>query len=279
MSNDKKIVVIYHMPCQDGFSSAWVLWTKFKDRASYIPYIHGNSPVADFTGKTIYFCDVVYPMPILKKLMKKNRVIVLDHHISRKAETESAHEHRYGTDHSGVGLAWEYFYPKKPIPHLLKLIEEEDLWKFKTKNGKQITAPLKLVPFEFEAWGKFVRAVQNPKTRRKIMDQGKVILQYREALIRIAVDNANLVEFEGIKAYAVSSVLFNSEICNALIKRLPPIGITWTARAGRLGVSLRSDGTVDVSKLAAKYGGGGHRQASAFNLPLTAKLPWKYIKK
>ena len=36
---------------------------------------------------------------------------------------------------------------------------------------------------------------------------------------------------------------------------------------GRFRCSLRSGGTIDVSKIAAKFGGGGHRTASAMYLP------------
>ena len=44
-------------------------------------------------------------------------------------------------------------------------------------------------------------------------------------------------------------------------------------------VSLRSDGSVDVSKLAAKFkGGGGHKKSAGFSVDDLSKLPWKIIK-
>jgi phosphoesterase RecJ-like protein len=36
---------------------------------------------------------------------------------------------------------------------------------------------------------------------------------------------------------------------------------------GRIRCSLRSTGTVDVSKIAAKFGGGGHKMAAGTFLP------------
>jgi phosphoesterase RecJ-like protein len=36
-------------------------------------------------------------------------------------------------------------------------------------------------------------------------------------------------------------------------------------RRGRLNVSLRSDGRVDVAALASDFGGGGHRRAAGFS--------------
>ena len=36
---------------------------------------------------------------------------------------------------------------------------------------------------------------------------------------------------------------------------------------------------MDVSKLAQKYGGGGHKKASGFRFKAAGKFPWKPIKK
>ena len=39
----------------------------------------------------------------------------------------------------------------------------------------------------------------------------------------------------------------------------------------RFHVSLRSDGTIDVSRIAASFGGGGHHRAAGFNLSTTLR--------
>jgi len=41
----------------------------------------------------------------------------------------------------------------------------------------------------------------------------------------------------------------------------------WRQLEGRIKISLRSSGDYDVALLAAKFGGGGHRNAAAFTLP------------
>ncbi|HEY4504593.1 MAG TPA: DHHA1 domain-containing protein [Candidatus Paceibacterota bacterium] len=41
-------------------------------------------------------------------------------------------------------------------------------------------------------------------------------------------------------------------------------------------ISLRGNGTVDLSKLAMKYGGGGHPNAAGFTLSFEANLPFKF---
>jgi nanoRNase/pAp phosphatase (c-di-AMP/oligoRNAs hydrolase) len=67
----------------------------------------------------------------------------------------------------------------------------------------------------------------------------------------------------------------SSDILNELVKRSPSgVAMGWFQRAdGQFQTSLRSDGRVDVSVLAKKYGGGGHPKAAAFQGP--ALFSWE----
>ncbi len=47
--------------------------------------------------------------------------------------------------------------------------------------------------------------------------------------------------------------------------QMPPIAIIWSRRGKKVIVSLRSDGSVDVAKIAQMYGGGGHAVAAGFS--------------
>ncbi|KKT22880.1 MAG: Phosphoesterase, DHHA1 [Parcubacteria group bacterium GW2011_GWB1_43_8b] len=55
------------------------------------------------------------------------------------------------------------------------------------------------------------------------------------------------------------------------------MGIVWYKENDGIHVSLRAQGKVDVSKIAVKYGGGGHKNASGFAWPENKKFPWKVI--
>ena len=44
---NKKIVVITHKNCPDGFTAAWVSWTKFKNKADYIGEYPGQKIATD----------------------------------------------------------------------------------------------------------------------------------------------------------------------------------------------------------------------------------------
>lgn len=275
-----KIVVIYHANCADGFGGAWAAWKKFGKKADYVAAYHQTVPPADLKGKEVYSVDYVYPKEITQQLIEDNdRVTAIDHHISAKETTKLTKNYSYALHNSGAVLSWKYFHPKKPVPLLLRYVEDGDLWKFKLPKAKEILDYLDLFNFNFKTWSKLARDLENSKTRRKMIERGSIVLQHEKKMIdRLATKNAEKVLFFGHKVYAVNSPNFVSELGNLFYTKLPPIGIIWHKLPGRIVVSLRSNGKVDVSKLAAKFGGGGHRASASFRLAENAKLPWKVLK-
>ena len=80
---------------------------------------------------------------------------------------------------------------------------------------------------------------------------------------------------------AANSTIWQSEIGSALSRNNDSFAAVWFQLAdGRFKISLRSDKRMgmDVSKVAQKYGGGGHKNAASF---ITEHVPqivdWKEI--
>ncbi len=274
----KNIIVLYHANCPDGFGAAWAAWKKFKNKADYIAVSPHLLPQKSIKNKEVYILDTIYPAKILKELKAKNKSItVLDHHISNKSDIKSADNWVFDLNHSGAVLAWQYFHPKKAVPRLLQHIEDYDLWHFKLPFTKEIFIVLELLDFDFRDWSKFAAKLEKVNSRKKIITEGKVILKYQKSLVRKIVKDATLVRFAGYKMFAVNSPVLGSEIGNALVKKLPPLSLVWRVKNGKIGCSLRSNGKVDVAKIAKRFGGGGHRAAAGFVLPRDVKLPWKIL--
>jgi len=276
----KKIVVIYHAACTDGFSGAWAAWKNFGKKADYFAWIHQTS-LPPLKNKEIYFIDICPKAKGLKYLVTVNkRVVVIDHHISAKKDGKFANEYFYALNHSGATLAWKYFYPKKKIPKLLLYAEDMDLWRLKLENSKAVFAYLDLFDFDFKHWSKLASEFERKSTERKHINIGKFILKSENKLAESVISKGAVqVEFVGIKALAVNSPVMISEIGNRLCSKYFPIAIIWQERKDMTIVSLRSNGKVNVARIAEKFGGGGHKSASAFSLPIGKKLPWKRIKK
>jgi len=270
-------IVFYHHNCPDGFSAAWVAWKKLKDKAEY-KWLDYQAPFNyDFRDKTLYFLDVVPGKADFRRLLKRNRIIVIDHHISSEQMIKKATDYSFSLGHCAAVLAWHYFFPKRRMPRLLKYVEDLDLWKFRQPYSKEINAAISTVDFDFQQWSKLARRLETTKGRREYIKEGRAIMNYKNKIIEKVSSRAQRVIFAGKEALAVNSSVLVSEIGNALLQRQVPVAIIWFETKDKRKVSLRSDGTVNVAELAEKYNGGGHRQAAGFVLDIKRPLPWKNL--
>ena len=271
----KDIIVLYHKNCADGFGAAWAAYNHFKESAEYIGVTYQTPPPSGLVGKEIYILDFGYPEEDIKNLIKNNkRVTVIDHHITLKDSAALTKDYLFDIKHSGAVLAWKYFHPQKKLPKLLEYIEDLDLWLFKKKDTRAAIAYINLFDFDFKIWNKLVKSFENNNSFSKHINEGKLILQYQDTVAKDIASKADLVTFEGIKAYAVNSPVIRDYVAEILYKKVPPMSIVWYETGGYKIFSLRSDGSVDVEKMAAKYCGGGHKAAAGFKIKATEKLPF-----
>lgn len=278
----KKVAVLYHGDCKDGIGGAWAAWKKFGSKADYIPLFREIPSNLKLKDKTIYFIDFA-PRTVeeMLELRKKNKVVALDHHVSGEIIVKSADEYVYDINHSGAVLAWKYFHPKKPVPKLLKHIEDGDIWKFALPKTKEVSAWLGVVDFkELKDFDSIAKKFEKPSLRKKFIEQGDLLLNFQDReideIIRLTTTR---VEFEGHKILAVNSPVHRSAIGHIIAEKSKSFGIVWVERANVIKVSLRSIKNFDVAKIAEKYGGGGHKNAASFTLKKGSELPWRIIEK
>lgn len=278
---DKNIVVLYHADCKDGFGAAWAAWKRFGTDAEYIAVYHGRPVPAGLKGKEIYMLDFTYDEPHTSALIAANkRVTAIDHHHPQEAITKTTFEYSFDNDHSGAVLAWKYFHPKERVPKMLSYIEDQDLWRFKLRGTLELCTYINALEREFLIWDRLIKEFEDPKMVTHYTEEGKLLVQYNDRLMRDIAKEAREVEFEGYKACAVNAPhRFASAIAQMLYKK-SLFSIVWNERRDRIHVSLRCNkGTFDVAAIAQKFGGGGHAHAAAFYLPLDTRLPWKTVEK
>ncbi len=273
----KDIAVIYHADCSDGFGGAWAAWKKFGDKADYVAVFHQQDVPEGLSNKEVYMIDFTYSESIMCEIIDANKkVVAIDHHESNEEVTKMAEDYRYDVNHSGSVLAWMYFHPDEEVPLMLKYIEDTDLWNKKMSHSEALFSYLDFFDFDFEIWSQLAEGFEKEETLEEYIDKGNFIFQYQCKLVRkLATGNAKLVEFEGHKTYVVNSPLFRSELGHILYRKLAPLAVVWYQKTDGIMFSLRSDGTVDVSEIAKKYGGGGHVSSAGFVLDVGASLPWK----
>jgi oligoribonuclease NrnB/cAMP/cGMP phosphodiesterase (DHH superfamily) len=276
MNTVKKILIIYHGECPDGFSGAWAAWKKFGKKAEYFAG-RRDEPLPDVRGREVYCIDFTpEPASAVKKMARDAaRLVLIDHHLTAKPKMELAPEFWFSLEHSAAVLAWEYFFPGKPVPRLLRYVEDQDIWKWKLTHSEEINEYIGLQKFDFKAWDTLAKELESAKGRVHAVKNGGLLLKHTAALMEEIMRGARLVRFGGARVLAVNSPVFDSELGHALAKKKPPFGIVWRQEGKNIRVSLRAQGNFDVAKIAEKYGGGGHRAAAGFLLVRGTKLPWK----
>ena len=277
----ERTLILYHAHCPDGFGGAYAAWKKFGNGAEYLPVKHGNPPPEDLSGAHVYLIDFTYPKDIMDTIVTEaTSVIVLDHHLGVKDVVESMPEFVFDEKRSGATIAWKYFHPNTDTPMLFTHLEDDDLFLFKLPDTRPIVRYLGIQPFSFDGWDVFIHELDNEHTRDNLLERLRTYSDYFDMLVAFSVKRAKKVQFENYECYFASSspfITMRSAIGNALVKENPPLALVVSAHPEGFGVSLRSDGSVDVAEIAQKYGGNGHPASAGFSIRAGDALPWTII--
>jgi hypothetical protein len=252
-------VVLYHADCADGFGAAWAIWKRFPS-TEFIAVEHGAPPPGTLAQRHVLIVDFSYPRPTLEQIAAETAsLLVLDHHITAQRALKGLPFARFEQNKSGAVMAWEWAHQAR-VPWLLEYIQDKDLWTWTLPASREINAALASYPYDFQVWDRL---------RPEVLEaEGRGILRYERELVAKIGAEAVLVEFHGSTVPAVHSAVLTSQLGEYLNKGYP-FCVIWHERNGRRYFSLRSasDG-VDVSAIAAAYGGGGHVHAAGFSIPL-----------
>lgn len=277
--------VFFHHPCADGFTAAWAAWTAHPTW-EYNAIDHNGlrsllpeGLAGAWLGEDVYFLDICPPRDVLERLCglvgdRGFKVYVIDHHASAQAALDGF-EHAALVKHfdmtcSGAGLAWSFFHPGEDAPLLVKLVEDRDLWRFNIKESRVFAAFLFSLEYDFGLWSDVALNLELPDGRHSIMSQGDAI--ERKHAKDVAELVANGCDWQIIGGWEVPTInapyFYASELGHALCRDVP-FAAVWYEKQGRRYYSLRSETDVglDVSKIAAFFGGGGHKHAAGFNIP------------
>ncbi len=261
-------VVLYHADCPDGFGAAWAVWTRCPD-ARFVTARHGQPPPDGLEGKRVVILDFSYARPIIKQLASMTSALaILDHHVTAQQALGDLPYTHYEQDKSGAVLAWEWAH-RRPAPWLLQYVQDKDLHRWQLQDSREINAAIESYPFDFAVWSGLQKDC--------LIAEGRAILRAHEQLIDKLLRTAMLVCFEGATVPAVCSPILRSELGERLASG-HPFCLVWYERDGRRYVSLRSrEGGTDVSLIAQAHGGGGHRHAASFSMPIVEGQPMPFI--
>jgi len=229
-------------------------------------------------GETVYFVDYSFKentMHILKELQNKGCDIVwIDHHTSsielEKKYIELKEIKGFRMEGiSGAALTYMYFCERNfnEIPYFLQLVSDYDCWQYKfdpdTTNFK-----LGIDTIEHNALDKiWFKLLSNPSSAKvsEIIFKGKQIKEYIDMNNKFHREAyCYETEIEGYKCAAINRSS-NSWVFGEKYNEYPLV-MVWVFNGETYKYSLYSSKPdVDCSKIAAIYGGGGHRGAAGFS--------------
>lgn len=246
-------------------------------------------------GQLCFLSAVARPVRI-----ELSRIIWIDHHKS-SIETHPADIPGYRVDGmAACRLAWQWFndptygqfrnclisgsqLPGKqrfvdrlvPEPWAVRLAGEYDVWDKRDPDAEVFQFGLRGVELSVSHWNDLLStAPDRQETVRELLEDGKMLQSYQQRndsdLVR---RRGYMVEWEGLRFLSL-----NTAICNSLTfaaKDVPEtghdalMGCRWDGQQWHVSLyHARHRTDLDLSAIAVKHGGGGHRGACGFTTKL-----------
>lgn len=259
----------YHANCTDGIAAAWVIKKHFERQTSVelIPAEYQKTKLDYNIGinDKIIIVDFSFSEQELDEAYNilGNRLLVLDHHKTSEFLKNKPYGNLWNDQESGAGIAARYtsMLPGANIkvPDLILYIEDNDLWKFKLPQSKEVNTYIQSFEPTIESID-YLYTI-SWETMAHI---GRQLLRQKDTFIKRALSSAHKITILGKEVLAVNSPLLQSEIGNELAKMNSPYGVCYyTTHDNKISLSFRSiDSKEDVSLIAKHFGGGGHRNAA-----------------
>ena len=286
----KPDVCIYHAPCQDGFTAAWAIWSRWPD-VECVPAKYGDAP-PDVTDKHVLIVDFSYPYETLRAMgLEAASVTVLDHHVTAlmnlapfdrelvepgvlaviaRDSGAPAVQARFDMQQSGAMLAWIYAWGDTPAPRLVQHVQDRDLWRFQLPGTEELTAFLFSHDYTMATWSDLVAELEKGEARSRFLHAGAALVRRQRKLIHelLALTARPMIIAGRQVLVANMPYAFASEAGNILAQAHEIGGTYFDDNEGKRRFSLRAAmGGPDVSAMASLYGGGGHSTAAGFAMP------------
>lgn len=302
--------IIYHRADLDGWCSGAICKMGLLDRGALpediqmIGWDYGDEIPEEYLkelGDSIVITDLSFPKETMQGLREDWRngrdIIWIDHHKSTIEESENgAYQCIDGSRKVGDSaskLAWECFFPDKPLPEIVYWVDRFDVWKKEDPNRPDDTWErvmemqfgMKSFMVEpkneksFKKWKEEIELISSPHFRTA----GKTILNFQRSEHERFCQHAFEVEFEGLLFIALNHQYPTSEVLRSVAK--PEYDglmiFRYTGKIWKVSVYHNeiSDKRPDMANLIKRIpGSGGHAGAAGFEIEdLDRVINQKYL--
>jgi len=226
---------------------------------------------------TVYISDFSYSMEDMAKIDEMCDLIWYDHHISAiNAAKEAKLEAIFGlrdVDKSGCMLTWLGLFPDEVMPLTVMQLGKYDCWSWihEVKPMQEeildLQASMQLEPWEptDERWSDLF--CYDLRLYNSIIVNGSTVRKYIKQHMSRVHKNCSVIQWHGVQTLIANSHASSTLDYEDKAKEVgAEIVLSFYKSLDGWKYSLRSFGSVDVSELADRYGGGGHKAAAGFYL-------------
>jgi len=268
------MLCIYHIADHDGKGSAAIVGRKFAD-VEFLGFNHDMDVPWEAIERhnEIVICDIALPLEVMFDLSERKDLIWIDHHASvideynqaiqaGKKEIKGIREN--GT--AAIMLTWEYFFPEEEVPEGVKLLALNDIYDLRDKRVRPFEYAFQSMGVNKPQDGSWTDLFEGRLNIDDMVAKGNAILSWvRNRNHRLCKAMSFESSFKGKKCICANMPQGYSEFYDS-IKNIRSYAFmcnffmtgknTWNLSF----YTARDD--VDVSKIAAEFGGGGHRKAA-----------------
>lgn len=239
-------------------------------------------------NEEVCFADFTPPLNVMCKILDSGaRLTVLDHHQTALVDIERAEvyaretggsfTYRFDSDRCGSAILWEFITGTK-APLIVKYVQDRDLWKWELPESKEFSEglysvsssdPQRVIEALFDKMqfgGNTLMCV----LLTDCIERGRILLKSKQDQVLGACSDKKRITFGKFLNYDVAMICSStniSEIGNQLCLQYPiDFAIVYFDFSGYRKFSLRSVGEFDVSAIAARFKGGGHKNAAGFEV-------------
>lgn len=295
----KNVICIYHSSDLDGICSRDIVKCVFNNSASVncIGWTYGDLIPEELTdidvnNTKVVIVDISLDNPTMMRLSTLSReqgleVVWIDHHITAIEASEALKfSDLNGIRVVGVAaceLTFKYFFPLIDVPKAIQLLSAYDVWNKKRFDWDKETLPFQYgmrlyqeIPIKF-----FINRKKDTEVWiEDVINDGETIIGYnKERMVSVCSNSFEMI-IDGYTAICVNSQDFSSNTFESVYNPdMHDLMFNFAIRpseSGNLFIrgSLYSTKDINVSDIAKKLGGGGHKQAAGFELSLA---DWNHI--
>lgn len=264
---------IFHNADVDGLCCGAIMRYKWPDIQLYGVDYYDKIDINQFKDKNVIIADFAFePYEYMIELSKCAKSITwVDHHTTNINNYKSNPINGnviLDSDHSACYLLWKILF-NSAIPVAVSYISLYDTWKH-NDNNTILAFQSGLTSYDIDPINKsfhyiWIKLLHSDNILLdKITQEGINILRYKDVQSESLVKKfAYNTKFEGFTALAMNT-LSNSKVFKSHPDYLKvDMYITFYYCKSKWKISMYS-GKVDVSEIAKKYNGGGHKGAAGF---------------